>query len=377
MNIAVFLPNWVGDAVMATPALRALRQHFRAAHLVGVVRPYIAGVLEGSGWLDELVFLDRHGAWSRRWPAAVARLRRYAPDLAILFPNSLRAALVAWLGRCRRRVGYARSDRSFLLTEPHEPVRDARGKLRPSPVILAYNRLVETVGCTATSCRMELFTTRRDEGAADTVWQQAGLTPHADVVCLNPGAAFGSAKCWPSESFATLARQLVDQRGSHVLILCGPGERELARQIATRAGRAAVHSLADYPLSLGLTKACVRRADLLITTDSGPRHFAAAFDRPVVTLFGPTHIAWTETYHPKAIHLQKSVDCGPCQLRTCPLDHRCMRLLTPAEVFDAATELLARYPRSSRDLSAAEPDARARPSLARRAQPQPDHAGWI
>jgi heptosyltransferase II len=197
------------------------------------------------------------------------------------------------------------------------------------------------------------------------------------VVCLNPGAAFGSAKCWPSEAFATLARKLVDQRGSQVLVLCGPAERELARQIATRAERALVHSLADYPLSLGLTKACIRRADLLITTDSGPRHFAAAFHRPVVTLFGPTHIAWTETYHPKAIHLQKSVDCGPCQLRACPLDHRCMRLLTPTEVFNAATELLTRYAKSPRALAVAEPDALARPSLARRAQQQPDHAGSI
>ena len=90
----------------------------------------------------------------------------------------------------------------------------------------------------------------------------------------------------------------------------------------------------------------MRRADLLITTDSGPRHFAAAFDRPVVTLFGPTHIAWTETYHPKAVHLQKEVDCGPCQLRVCPLDHQCMHLLTPAEVFAAAAKLLGNHPAS-------------------------------
>src|SRR5262249_13185448 len=96
-------------------------------------------------------------------------------------------------------------------------------------------------------------------------------------------------------------------------------------------------------LSLGLTKACVRRADLLITTDSGPRHFAAAFDRPVVTLFGPTHIAWTETYFAKAIHLQKQVACGPCQLRLRPPDHRCMKELTPTEVLAAADDLLARY----------------------------------
>jgi heptosyltransferase-2 len=118
----------------------------------------------------------------------------------------------------------------------------------------------------------------------------------------------------------------------------------MARQIVAAVGLPSVASLADVPPSLGLTMACVRRADLLITTDSGPRHFAAAFGTPVVTLFGPTHIAWTETYYGKAIHLQKQVDCGPCQQRVCPLDHRCMTLLTADEVFAAAQGLLARFP---------------------------------
>jgi heptosyltransferase-2 len=114
----------------------------------------------------------------------------------------------------------------------------------------------------------------------------------------------------------------------------------MARRITALARHPAVHSLADTPLSIGLTKACVRRADLLITTDSGPRHFAAAFNRPVITLFGPTHIAWTETHHPLAVHLQEQVACGPCQLRTCPLDHRCMSRLTPDKVYRAATAFL-------------------------------------
>src|SRR5262249_37272973 len=122
-------------------------------------------------------------------------------------------------------------------------------------------------------------------------------------------------------------------------------ERDLAREIAALARRPGVFALADSPLSLGLTKACVRRADLLVTTDSGPRHFAAAFGRPVVTLFGPTHIAWTETYYPPAVHLQKLVPCGPCQRGVGPLDHRCMTELTPAEVFAAAEGLLARQVR--------------------------------
>src|SRR5262249_54237199 len=136
------------------------------------------------------------------------------------------------------------------------------------------------------------------------------------------------------------AASIRDHRGSGVLVLCGPREMTLAQRIVNLADRPGVVSLAGTPLSIGLTKACIRRSDLLVTTDSGPRHFAAAFDRPVITLFGPTHIAWTETYVSRAIHLQKQVDCGPCQRRTCPLDHRCMRELGPAEVFAAVEKLL-------------------------------------
>jgi heptosyltransferase-2 len=347
MKLAVFLPNWVGDAVMATPALRALREHFAGAHVIGVLKPYVAGVLEGAPWLDSQVLFDGRGPWDGRWPAVAARLRGHRPDVAVLFPNSFRTALVAWLGGCRRRVGYARYARGPLLTGRLEDIRDPGGRRTPSPAIDAFNRLVERVGCPRASHRMELFTTLADEAAADMVWQEARFAGCPEVICLNPGAAFGSAKYWPVEHFAALARELVDRRGSGVLVLCGPGERDLARRIVALAGRPGIHSLADRSLSLGLTKACVRRADLLVTTDSGPRHFAAAFDRPVVTLFGPTHIAWTETYHARAVHLQKKVPCGPCQLRVCPLDHRCMTTLTPAEVFTAAVDSLTRERRSA------------------------------
>jgi heptosyltransferase-2 len=342
MKIAVFLPNWIGDVVMATPALRAIRQHFANAYLIGVLKPYVAGVLDGLTWLDRLIFRDTQGPWSRRMPVVIGDLRRERPDLAILFTNSFRSGLMAYLGGCRRRVGFARDGRSSLLTDRLEPVRDADGNLIPSPLIESYNRLAVHVGCPQPGYQMELGTTYRNERAVDALWQRLALAARPEVICFNPGAAYGSAKHWPVDYFAALAQLLVDRRGSGVLVLSGPSEQPAAQEIVRRAQRPSVHSLADHPLSVGLTKACVRRADLLITTDSGPRHFAAAFGRPVVTLFGPTHIAWTETYYPQAVHLQKKVECGPCQLRICPLDHRCMKWLTPAEVFSAAQELLAK-----------------------------------
>ncbi|HEV8062376.1 MAG TPA: lipopolysaccharide heptosyltransferase II [Gemmataceae bacterium] len=342
MNVALFLPNWVGDAVMATPAIRALRRQFPSSRIVGVLRPYIADVFGGSGWFDELIHLDPKGTKTQHWPAVAAQLRRRQIDLAVLFPNSFHSALTAWLGRCRERVGYALHGRALLLTRTPAWECDAQGRRIPSPIVDAYNHLARAAGCAHVDRRMQLFTTPDDETAANKVWSDNGFDASKEFVCLSPGAAFGAAKHWPSSSFAELARHFRDERGSQVLVLCGPKERELARAIVQEAGRPAVASLADGDVSLGLTKACIRRSDLLVTTDSGPRHFATAFDRPVVTLFGPTHIAWTETFHPLGVNLQKQVACGPCQLRRCPVDHRCMTLLTPREVYDASVRLLAK-----------------------------------
>jgi heptosyltransferase-2 len=340
MKLALFLPNWIGDAVMATPAVRALRDHYPEAELIGIMKPYLAGLFDGSPWFDRTFMMDRHWLGEVSWLDVTAKLHRERIDIAVLFPNSLRPALVAWLAGCKRRIGFVRYQRGPLLTDRLKPLCDARGRFQPTPIINDYNRLAELAGCPKPSHRMQLFTTTRDEAVAGAVWHSSGLSDLSEVICLNPGAAFGSSKHWPIEHFVTLARMLVDRRGSGVLVLCGPAERELARQIVLQTNRPRVASLADQPLSLGLTKACVRRADLLITTDSGPRHFAAAFDKPVVTLFGPTHIAWTETYHRRSIHLQKKVPCGPCQKRVCPLDHRCMKELLPGDVFAAVTTLL-------------------------------------
>ena len=340
MNIAVFLPNWVGDVVMATPALRALRRQFATAHITAICRSYVVGVLEGAPWFERHLFLDRQGPWSNRWPSVAWQLRRANIDLAVLFPNSFRSALAARLGGCKRRIGFHRDGRGWLLTDRLAPIRDEAGRFKPSPVIDDYNRLAQAAGCASPGYRLELFTTRADESAADRVCEKFRITAADEVVCLNPGAAFGAAKFWPAESFALLAQRLVNTRGSKVLVLCGPSEREQARDIVKRSAHAYAFSLADEPLSLGLTKALVRRAALLVTTDSGPRHFAAAFDRPVVSLYGPTFVDWTRTYFDKEINLQKKVPCGPCQLRVCPTDHVCMRLLTPEEVFAAAVNLL-------------------------------------
>jgi heptosyltransferase-2 len=348
MKIAVFCPNLIGDTVMATPALRALRRGFAGATLAGVIKPHVAPTLDGSPWFDDRILFDPRSSHPHERTAAVARrLRRGRFDLAVLLPNSFRSALVAWLAGIPRRVGFADGGRGLLLTDRLRAPRDARGRRLPTPIVESYLEIARRAGCAAGSVRTELFTTADDEAAADRAWDRLGLPggAPAPVVCLNTGGAFGPAKNWPEAQFATLARRLVDSTGVAVLVVCGPGERASARAIAARADHPRVVSLAAEVVSIGLTKACIRRSALLITTDSGPRHFAAAFDVPVVTLFGPTHPAWTRTYHPRAFHLFHPVACGPCQRPVCPLGHhRCMRDLTPDAVFHAAVRLLPDRP---------------------------------
>jgi heptosyltransferase-2 len=344
MKIAVFCPNLIGDTVMATPTFRAVRQHFPDSWITAIVRPSVAPVLSGSLWFDEIV-ISYHGSnrYDQRTAGVVRRLRQARHDLAILLPNSFRVALTAWMAGIPQRIGYVRYGRGILLTDRLAPLRDAAGKLRPTPIVEYYLALARALGCESRSLQLELATTPDDEAAADMAWSNLGLGNLEPVVCLNTGGAFGPAKSWPNSSFAALARRLVDDNEASVLVLCGPAERDAAREIVRQAGHPRVMSLADQELSLGLSKACVRRAALLITTDSGPRHFAAAFGTPVVTLFGPTHIVWTRTYHPRALHVFHPVPCGPCQRPICPEGHhRCMQELTPDQVYKAATLLLDR-----------------------------------
>lgn len=344
-TIALFLPNWIGDVVMATPAIRGVRARFPHARLLAVGKPYVADTVAGSPWFDDFIPFDKSGPRHRRFRFVLNRLADEKLDAAVLFPNSFRPALLARLAGARRIVGFARYFRDALLTDRLYAARDRNGGFKPTPVIDDYNRLVERLGVPAPGHRMELFTTPTDEAAAETFWLKHGLNRVNRVIGLNPGGAFGASKHWPTERFAAVARRFAEQRSTAVVVLCGPSEREDSARIAEQSGRANVIPLGDTLLSLGLTKALVRRLSLLVTTDSGPRHFAAAFDVPVVSLFGPTHIGWTETYFAKAVHLQKKLPCGPCQQRTCPEGHhRCMTDLAEADVFAASQELLARFP---------------------------------
>jgi heptosyltransferase II len=319
---------------MATPTLRAVRRHFAPpARIYGVLRPQLAELLNGSPWLDELVPFDPASSNKENGRLAlIGRMRKQRIDLALLLTNSLHSAVLAWLGGARRRVGYARDCRSWFLTDRILALRDGR-RFRPTPMVESYLALARAIDCPEEPPKLELTVTAAETAIADRVWQDLGLRTDGRVVALNSSGAYGAAKLWPIDHCAALARQIVTELDHNVLVLCGPGEREIARETAARSGSRRVISLAAQDVSLGLTKGCLARCRLMVSTDSGPRHIAAALGKPVVTLMGPTLPAWIENPTVRGSLVRTELDCLGCGRRTCPLGHhRCMRDLSPERV---------------------------------------------
>jgi heptosyltransferase-2 len=310
MRIGIVLPNWIGDVVMATPALRAIREQFPEAYIAGIMRPYVGDVLAGTTWLDETITLNTKSRprMLALWRAA-RQLKQQRFDKLVLLTNSFSSGLMAWLSGTRERIGFASGGRGFLLTTRlYEPFE--RGRKVPRSAIEHYLELAAAVGGPSDDFRMELAKTPLEQAAADNVWRDFKLHDVEQVVVFNTGGAYGAAKSWPTEHFALLAKRIVRKYNAAVLVICGPAEKAPAAEIVRLADDPRVVSLADRPLSIRLSKGCLAAADLVVSTDSGPRHMAAALDVPTISLFGPTDPRWSDNYHPEAVMLQEPVACG-------------------------------------------------------------------
>ncbi|MDW8353867.1 MAG: lipopolysaccharide heptosyltransferase II [Bryobacterales bacterium] len=336
-------PNWLGDAVMSLPALRILRAQLPRAHLTVHARRWVAGLYARETCVDDvLIYAARPAAadWAGRWRAA-RELAARGFDAALLLPNSFDAALVAWLARIPRRIGYARDLRGPLLTDPIPPPR--RGEIPPHQRHY-YLELVRRAGWTsarASDGPILLDGVQRARAAGRERW--SSLKVATDVVGVSPGAAFGGAKRWPAERFGEAAAQLARELGGAVAVFGSAQERALAEVVErTAAARGApVLNLAGQTSLeefIELTAAC----RLFLTNDSGAMHVAAALDVPTVAIFGSTDPEVTGPAGPRACLVRTPVECSPCLLRECPIDHRCMLGVSVQEVVHAARRLLSR-----------------------------------
>jgi heptosyltransferase-2 len=327
-RIAVRLPNWLGDTVMAVPALAAVRAAWPQARLVAA-GPW-ASLLAHQGLAD--VLADYPRTWRGRLRAADT-VAAFAPELAIVLPNSLEAALAAWYWGARRRVGFAAGGRSPLLTDA-VPMAVPR-----CHQIDEYLVLVERSGAPPGTRAPALRPPEADSDVraeARRLLEDAGVPPRGASrrIAVHLGAAYGAAKLWPIERVTEFCRLLLAERATAIL-LGAPGDAPAAATVT-----ASVPALSlvgrDRP---ALLPALLTEIDLLVAGDTGVGHLAGALGTPVVSLFGPTDPRLSAPRGRAAV-ITHPVACAPCFYRTCPIEHPCLRGVEPAEVYERATSLL-------------------------------------
>lgn len=341
-RILVVVPNWVGDAVMATPALRAIRRRFPNAKITYLMRPYLTELFGGLPWFNEILYWPgphRPGRSKQTTLRLLKELKQGDFDVAAILTNSFRSALVTSLAKIQRRVGYDREGRGMLLTDKLLADR-YNGRYLPVSAVKYYLCLASYLGCDCSDTSLELACDSASEQELDGLFARYNIDKDRPYIVVNPGASFGSAKRWPEQYFARVADAMSEKLDANVLIVCGPREIGMAEEVGRKMQRPA-YALTDPVVGLGALKPLIRRSKLLITNDTGPRHFATAFKRPVVTVFGSTDPRWTETLYPNERIVRVDVECGPCMKRTCgEKHHKCMWDLKPQMVIDRAMELM-------------------------------------
>lgn len=335
--ILVCCPNWVGDVVMATPALDCLRQYYADAKLIGVIRDYVRGVIEDGPWFDQIIGCD--DKTTKGFYKLVRTIRSLNPDMAIVLPSSIRSALSVRFAGIRKVYGYRRNGRSLLLTGGPKPLRGENGIL-PIPMADYYMEICRWLHLEIPEViKPRLFLSHSLQEKGDQLLDNYGIKSDDMVIGMNPGAKFGSSKCWSPEYFAKLAELFTQRWHCKILLFVGPGEEEIAQSIM-QTTRARIVNTGPDKVDLALLKHLIKRCQLLVTNDTGPRHYAVAFHIPVVVIMGPTDPRYTAASLEKTIVLRQELDCSPCHKKKCPRNHECMLKISPDAVFEASQRLL-------------------------------------
>lgn len=330
--------NWLGDAVMTTPALSVVREHFPQAEITILANEMVSELFRHHPGIDHIITFHRkakhRGVAGRLRLAAELRSHRY--DLAIILPNSFDSAVVPWLARIPKRVGKCSDGRTLLLNGRYHFVK----AVPPRHEVDYYLDLLGHFGITGSRTPLRLFVTDEEESDAAAHLAQHAVQPHDFVLGINPGASYGSAKRWYPDRFAQAAGRLSETWGAKVVIFGGPGETAIAADIENNMNGKCVNVAGTT--SVREMMALIKRCNFFITNDSGPMHVAAAFSVPLVAIFGSTDHTGTSPYSSNSVVVRNDIDCAPCKLRECPTDHRCMTSVTAEAVVTAALELAER-----------------------------------
>jgi heptosyltransferase-2 len=328
LRTIVISPNWIGDAVMAQPLLRLLRERFPERPIDVLAPPSVAPVWEAMREVDTVMETPfRHGALQlgeRRKFARMLQQRGYAE--AYILPNTLKFALIPWLAGIPRRIGYKGEMRYGLINVMHHD-----DPILPRPMAQFYAALANpparNLPRPATLPRPEMYVSAEKSTQAMHGMKLSSDGPH---IVFAPGAEFGSAKRWPTSQFAELARMIQQAFPGAEILLLGTGkDKAVCDEIVAAAP--GLHNLAGRT-SLSEAIALIARATAVVSNDSGLMHIACALKRPVVAVYGPTDPMHTPPLSDLAEVLWLHLDCAPCRQRECPLGHHdCMRNI-PAEM---------------------------------------------
>jgi len=348
MRVMIRVPNWVGDAVMAVPALRELRRIFSDARITLLARPWVAGLFDGEGIADDLIAIeDKSGVVQsvRRFLSLTRALRRQRFDFAVLLQNAFGAALLARAGGARKIAGYPTDSRRALLDYaiPLQPdfktAHQVFYYLNIASVIESHLRGQSNVDLARS--HPQLAVTPEAKERARGLLEQGGaafLGTSSRVVAINPGATNSRAKRWLAERFAATADRLAERDGLQTVIVGAPGDIEAANETA-RLMRSPALVLAGKT-DIAELKAVLACTSLVVSNDTGTAHVSAALGVPTVVVFGPTEHVSTRPYSDLATVVRHDVECSPCMLRDCPIDHRCMTRVEVDDVYRAAKDLL-------------------------------------
>lgn len=321
---------------MAIPAFNAIKQKFTRAEITLLIKKPLVKTLNNSTFFNNIIEFDPENLHRgvKGFIRLLGELRKENFDLCILFPKSFSSAIIFFLSGINIRWGFNCNARGFMLTNKI-PLPD-----KIIPMVDLYLNLVEglTGGCQEKS--FTLSTSHEEKMRLENIFFQHNMN-NQKIISIIPGASFGSSKCWKEEYFSRLADYLIGEYKAQILILPGPGEEGIAREIAGKMENNCV-VIADPPLPLDMLKAAIEKSWLVISNDTGPRHIAAALQKPVVVIIGSTDPGYTDYEYDKKLIIRKELDCSPCHLKSCPKEHDCMKLITPEEVFSRIKDFVGK-----------------------------------
>jgi heptosyltransferase-2 len=336
MKILVRAPNWVGDAVMAIPALQTIRYARANDEICVLARPVVADLFSGERFADRILkydFQGRHRGWLGREKLA-RELRGERFGIAVLLQNAFDAAWLAWRADIPQRIGYARDLRGPLLTKAIRVPREGEIAKHESHYYLELLRRAGWIDTTPTLRRIRLSISDEAHARAESTLRSAGVRENAWRCAIAPGASYGAAKCWPPERFALLADRLISECGADVIFFGTPGEKKIVSHISANMKARAISLVGET--SMGDLAALFATCSVFVGNDSGAMHVAAAAGIPVIGIFGPTDPQGTAPVTEQFQLIREDVSCSPCYLRRCPVDHRCMERILVDSVLKAA-----------------------------------------